>query len=128
MSSEQLYICSNCNESKHVFEFTWEPNICNDCRKAYHRAYYRKNKSLIRDKYLERTYGLSPEQYEKLLTEQNGLCAICQKTEAHHVDHNHENGQVRGLLCSSCNLGLGHFKDDVALLSNAIHYLNNVGE
>jgi hypothetical protein len=58
---------------------------------------------------------------------QNGLCAICgAEPDELVVDHCHASGNVRGLLCHSCNLGLGKFFDNTSYLSNAINYLSNV--
>jgi hypothetical protein len=73
-------------------------------------------------------YGLELEEYEVLVAAQNGLCAICknppfESTGRLSVDHHHETGKTRGLLCATCNLGLGHFKDDPIRLMAAIQYL-----
>lgn len=74
---------------------------------------------------IKRCYGISPEQHEALLTRQGGACAICRKRsdEPLIVDHCHLTGEVRGLLCRGCNLGLGFFKDDARLMAAAIAYL-----
>lgn len=73
---------------------------------------------------LMRNYGLTPEQFRALFDAQNGLCAICQEPmEDPHVDHSHETGKVRGLLCARCNSGLGFFKDDPEALLRARLYL-----
>jgi len=76
-------------------------------RKIYMAGYSRK--------YL---YGLSPANYDILLQDQGGVCAICKqpppqykKTNRLYVDHDHETQQVRGLLCQTCNLGLGYVED-----------------
>ena len=77
-------------------------------------------------------YGLTVEDYDRMLKEQNGKCLICLSEEACRtyasyslfVDHCHETGKVRGLLCHHCNSGLGHFKDSEELLKKAIGYLN----
>lgn len=80
-------------------------------------------------------YGLSIEQYETLLNEQGGVCAICKRKEtvvsnkkggidSLRVDHCHNSLQVRGLLCQNCNFGLGHFKDNIVFLKSAINYLD----
>ena len=73
--------------------------------------------------------GFTPEQYEKAFTLQNGHCAIC-KTDLRELprrkqqaDHCHATQKPRGVLCQRCNWGLGHFKDDPALLAAAIRYL-----
>lgn len=77
---------------------------------------------------LKLNFGITPEIYMEMYDSQEGLCKICEnKIEAihknTHVDHCHTTGKVRGLLCHHCNLGLGHFKDNVNSLSNAIDYL-----
>lgn len=71
-------------------------------------------------------YGLSPEGVEELLAQQNYECAICSTTIAItscNIDHDHGSKVVRGLLCTNCNLGLGHFRDDLVRLSEAMKYL-----
>ncbi len=74
-------------------------------------------------------YGLTVEQYDAILIEQNYVCAICGKPEKSSlkkvlsIDHDHTNGKVRGLLCDTCNTGLGYFYDNISILYNAIEYL-----
>lgn len=86
-------------------------------------------------------YGLTPETYAARLAAQGGVCAICKKPEtakgrsgrikAFHIDHDHQccpgdrscSKCVRGLLCGRCNIGLGCFLDQVALLVDAANYL-----
>ncbi|HVM27360.1 MAG TPA: endonuclease VII domain-containing protein [Mycobacteriales bacterium] len=72
---------------------------------------------------LKARYGITAAQYDAMLTEQGGLCALCRERPAEHVDHDHVFGQVRGLLCSCCNQGLGNFRDDLAHLRAAVDYL-----
>ena len=69
-------------------------------------------------------YGLSQEAYEALLERSGGLCEICQERDWKHLDHCHDSGVVRGLLCQQCNVGLGNFQDRVALLNRASQYLS----
>jgi len=70
------------------------------------------------------------EDYERILTEQNGACSICGTDQPGVgrlrlvVDHCHATGRVRGLLCSNCNAGLGYFRDNPSLLASAISYLD----
>ncbi|MBO9194351.1 endonuclease VII domain-containing protein [Rhizobium sp. 16-449-1b] len=82
-----------------------------------------------RDGRLRAEFGISVEEYDALLAKQGGGCAICGEKSADkrghrlHVDHSHDTGAVRGILCSSCNIGLGKFKDSVSRLDRAIEYL-----
>lgn len=72
-------------------------------------------------------YGLTQEQYEELLTRQDGKCAVCKTpmdgVRNEHIDHDHATGQVRGLLCSHCNTAIGKFKDNPDILIAAAQYL-----
>lgn len=76
-----------------------------------------------------RTYGITKEQFDKLFESQCGKCAICgYSTIGDHkffpmIDHCHETGKVRGILCANCNQALGKFKDDIERLKSAIEYL-----
>lgn len=75
---------------------------------------------------LRRMYGIELSEYNKMLKEQEGSCAICKSkpnTRMLHVDHCHSLGNIRGLLCHGCNTGLGLFKDNKGLLMSAIKYL-----
>jgi len=86
-----------------------------------------KNKEKARDKFLFVRYGLSTEKYESMFKSQNGGCRSCGKQSLDgkrlFVDHDHNTGTVRGLLCHHCNAGIGHFFDDPFLLQCAIKYL-----
>lgn len=77
-------------------------------------------------------YGLTEEAFELLFTFQRGCCAICStefgESRTIKVDHCHGSKRVRGLLCSGCNSGLGHFKDNEEVLMNAINYLRCKGD
>lgn len=74
-------------------------------------------------------YGVTPEFYDELLESQNGKCAICESSDPSgrgtrfHLDHNHETGKVRGLLCSKCNTGIGLLKDSKEIIRKALIYL-----
>jgi len=83
-----------------------------------------------REKQFRTTHGLTRQEADAMIEKQGGLCAICQKpatgkppTDRLHVDHCHETGKVREMLCSKCNTALGQFQDDVATLQYAIEYL-----
>jgi hypothetical protein len=70
-----------------------------------------------------RKYGISEEIYEYMVADQAGRCLVCRRKSKLCVDHDHQTGIVRGLLCHSCNTGLGFFKDNPVLLRRAIVYL-----
>jgi hypothetical protein len=74
-----------------------------------------------------RLYGIDVPDYERMLEEQGGGCYICGKKptdkRALDIDHDHETGKVRGLLCSNHNRGIGLLDDDISLLARAIQYL-----
>jgi hypothetical protein len=74
----------------------------------------------------ERKYGVTHDQYLVLLEAQGGVCAICGNSEQKRqlaIDHDHETGEIRGLLCDRCNPMLGYAQDDIAVLEAAIAYL-----
>lgn len=99
--------------------------------KQYRKEWYRRNESRVRETALKK-YGLTLAEYDRLLVAQDGKCAICgnaETTKLHSkirvlaVDHCHNTGKIRGLLCGSCNKGLGSFRDDPKLLQKARGYL-----
>lgn len=78
----------------------------------------------------KKKYNLDKAEYSNLLKRQQHKCAICgvdeqDLTKRLHVDHNHETGEVRGLLCVNCNIGLGNFKDNQEFLLYALMYLQD---
>jgi hypothetical protein len=85
------------------------------------KAYYTPERR--RAEYLRLTYGLSPLDMAALVLEQGGRCALCKEERILIVDHDHNSGEVRALLCNNCNAGLGMFEDSVQRLSQAIGYL-----
>ena len=74
-------------------------------------------------------YGITKEQFENLLKKQNNVCPICKKSpipgQSLHVDHNHETGEIRGLLHLNCNAAIGQLEDNPAILRNGAEYLEN---
>lgn len=101
--------------------------------KKYNRNYYNNhpekyNKVKSQQNSFKRHYKITLEEYNLMFENQNGKCAICGRHQdelkrALAVDHNHITGNVRGLLCDSCNSGIGYLKDNVQLLQKAIDYL-----
>lgn len=88
-----------------------------------------RKRAKIRRKATLAQYDLTPEDFQTMLESQGGACALCGSDDPQHwsgrfqVDHDHDTGTVRGLLCAPCNGGLGLLNDDPALLRKAIDYL-----
>lgn len=89
----------------------------------------------VLDAYYRRTYNITLEEYLELAEKQKFVCAICGEENfamgSNHsgclvVDHNHETGEIRGLLCHNCNRALGLLQDDSSLILKAFHYLQSV--
>jgi hypothetical protein len=84
-----------------------------------------------RDLYYRRTFGVSAARFDEILASQGGGCAICgvtpDRAASLHLDHCHERNLIRGILCVSCNQGLGQFRDDPGLLARAAAYLGRHG-
>lgn len=142
--------CNKCGEEKPLGGFYSYAGgrlgvmaVCKECKKAYSRAYgktehgqevrrtrlaayFKENQDRIR----LRKYGITPEDYKRMFKEQKGLCAICKQPEravlngrvkALCVDHNHETGEVRRLLCLGCNVKLGWLETNLDVV---LDYLN----
>jgi hypothetical protein len=99
---------------------------------AYNRASREANRDHYRGRDFIKKYGIDFATYQKMLVAQKGVCAICEQPETKiqnstirllSVDHDHKTGAVRGLLCASCNQGVGYFRDDIPILQRAIGYL-----
>lgn len=97
--------------------------------KEANRKWREQNKERIRTQNVCRVYNISPERFLELSKKQNGKCAICRMKPTTkrglHVDHHHETGVVRGLLCSRCNTGIGMLFDNTIMLKRAIRYLRS---
>ena len=96
-------------------------------------AWRAANKELIRSYSLRRLYGIDLEDFNRMLEEQGHLCKVCSVSEPRgngtwHVDHCHETGVVRGLLCSACNTGIGKLKDSSSVVLSALRYLLKSGQ
>jgi hypothetical protein len=90
---------------------------------------YKKARPLwVRNAWLKTKFGITLEDKKKILADQNGACGICKKPlemtgRDSNVDHCHNSGKVRGVLCRLCNVALGQFKDSIEILQSAIDYL-----
>jgi Recombination endonuclease VII len=133
-------VCTRCKVVKPCSEFHVNRAkndglaiYCKPCMNGMTRRHYKKNRDARLDYARVRNFGISREQYEEMLKRQNGVCAICHQPETARsrsggekllgVDHEHETGRVRGLLCYRCNVALGYLKDDADVLLSAVAYL-----
>ena len=130
--------CAKCKEDLPLDSFyrssqhkDGRQSYCKPCRAAYTKAWRPKgyDRQATKNRDLSRKYGITLEEYEGLAFSQDWKCAVCgAKPEKDlYVDHNHHTGEIRGLLCSPCNLGLGHLQDSTAVLRGAIEYLEENG-
>lgn len=121
-------VCTYCNEwkSKSFFiKSSWDKTGgyfgCKDCKQIINRK-----------DHLKRRYGITVEEYASLLKSQGGTCALCDRDSAKnpfnkegklYVDHDHETGEIRGLLCNAHNTALGLVGDNVEGLERLLSYL-----
>lgn len=94
-------------------------------RQAHSKAWYGKNKKRVQLHNIEKKYGLTPDAYREMYDAQSGFCGICKQSPIECVDHCHKTGKVRGLLCSRCNLCLGHYEElaNKGLLEAVVEFL-----
>jgi len=100
----------------------------NSARAAKWNAENRERRAPTLQKHnYKKRYGLTIEQKQAMINAQDGKCAICKSdlktTHNVCVDHNHETGFIRGILCRKCNLGIGHLNDSIEILKSAVKYL-----
>jgi hypothetical protein len=135
---EGTKVCTNCGVEKDINEFylrggSYSPNSrkskCKTCDIARVRKRHQENPERTKNNDLKRLYGITLNEYNQMLMEQNYCCRTCGTTEAggkygkFMVDHCHSTGKVRGLLCKSCNIALGEIKDNRQTLLNMVEYL-----
>lgn len=133
-----MIVCATCCKSKPAEAFYVRldrpkgyTSSCRECRRKANREKWTPRKQT--EYKLKSNYGLSLDDYQNLLDSQGGVCAICKEPETTlsnagyvknlSVDHCHNTGKVRGLLCHHCNTAIGKFFDRVDLLESAIRYL-----
>ena len=140
-------ICTKCNEHKELNTINFQPRkdstsgfrgTCRECLNKAKKEYRNSNRGnyTYRSSEYIRKYGITYDEYIKMLEKQNYKCKICGNTDPDisgkikhfHIDHDHKTGKVRGLLCDKCNRGLGMFNDDITLLQQAITYLKDNNE
>ena len=141
--SEATKVCSTCGVKKLLVEFSkgqrrakfGKRYDCKPCAAVKYKKWIaaKGDKSEYYHSCHVNQYGIPPEEYNSLLSTQNGVCAICGlperkkmktgKTYRLSIDHCHTTDKVRALLCCNCNAILGLAHDDVSLLSKCIDYI-----
>lgn len=97
---------------------TW---YCRTTILAQKRADYQRNGTRRRNWF---AYKLTHDQYEAMVRQCQGRCELCRReTKQLHVDHDHDTGAIRGLLCQACNFGLGYFRDNPEVMRRAARYV-----
>jgi len=123
--------CSRCDYTWRSKTLANTSGLCRKCYRKEHRESEAGKDSFWRA-WLKYRYGLTPAQYDEMLTRQDGVCAICRMGNSAydrlHVDHDDRTGKIRGLLCNNCNRGIGHLKDSIPNLRAAIRYLKDAAE
>jgi len=121
---------------QYMGEYNADGKISENQKKYYRsskgQARFKKHYSENKDAYFKsslKKYNITLDEYYYLFNKQNGCCAICSISETElnkrfHIDHNHTNGEVRGLLCHYCNTGIGLFKENILVIKKAMEYLN----
>jgi hypothetical protein len=124
--------CSKCKIIKDSSEFEKDTRVksglkaaCRKCTNSARQKYYHTDK--YRDRHLKQ-FGITTEDYNQMMKEQDYKCACCGKTEQENkkrlaVDHCHKTGKVRKLLCHHCNIALGLVNDDEDILISLLSYL-----
>lgn len=124
--------CTSCNITKPLSEFYKNSKgkfktsqMCKECSKIWAKTYIKNNYLKV----FAKKYSTTEMSIKAIL--EKDKCDICgckpNAIKRHNIDHCHKTGSVRGLLCDSCNTGIGKFKDDTSLLANAIKYLEKYG-
>jgi len=127
-------ICSKCGKEKPLSEFYFNKQrgnyyaSCKKCKYEYTKAhrkspdswYAKHNTEYKRDYRARNLYGITGDEYDKILSRG---CEVCGSTEKLHLDHDHSTGKVRGCLCQSCNLALGLMGDNPERLHKLANYM-----
>lgn len=117
--------------------FRWTTTPTEDDQRRYIRDWHRRKPEYSKNRHFLEKYGITLADYRRMHDERDGRCDICGNRESRFirknhrgevflcVDHDHETGEVRGLLCGDCNSALGKFKDNPTTLLRAIGYLGH---
>ena len=133
-------VCTRCCAAKPLEAFREHPSglhrrrsQCRLCERALANEVHAADPDKHRNRTIKHRYGIDHQQYLDMVAEQDGRCAICRTDEGEangkgqrywlHIDHDHESGKIRGLLCTTCNTGIAHLRHNPLLLHQALRYL-----
>lgn len=124
-TSQPTIIGAPCKNCGLTVKFAKRAGTCVRCHKQWRRDNERRPKYYY-SKETKNVVKISPEQRQEMLESQGWACLICKKVEPRlYLDHCHDTGKIRGLLCLKCNSGLGCFSDDIERMQSAIEYLRS---
>lgn len=128
-------VCKQCGKTQPIVEFYFynkkkqiRRRICKSCHVKQVRLYYQDNKAAKRDFQLQNKYGIDLGDAYLMEEEQGGKCALCDyefKDDDFVVDHNHNTGKVRALLCQSCNITVGQFETNRHRITQILGYIQD---
>ena len=119
--------CTSCGLEKPLERFYSNRNKCKDCHNKEANDRYHANKDLRRDQNLRNLYGITLEEYNQMYADQEGCCACCGRhatefTRNLAVDHDHDTGEVRALLCTHCNTAYGSLQENEERIHQLLRY------
>lgn len=132
-SGKEKLVCDKCRKEKSSLWQKENKERVNRKNRIWSENNYEKKYNSSKNSKLLNEYGITFDEFNKMLEKQNYKCKICGKEETKElkgtkwklsVDHCHKTGKVRGLLCRDCNFAIGLFKDNIKTLENAIQYLS----
>lgn len=134
---ERKSVCPECGRD-FIISLINKKYCSNVCMVKFNkRLYYQNNKEKWAENWKRRTinrrikqFGINEEEYNKMVDKVNNRCEICGRhtkelEKSLCIDHDHNTGKIRGLLCSDCNVAIGRFKDNINSIKNAIKYLTS---
>lgn len=131
--SNKLYSCRICKKDDFLYnQMHWNAGYAFECKKCFSNRWKEFRKTIegkrhTRNKRLKNKYGITINDYEQMLKDQNNSCLICKDefsdTIKPDVDHHHSTRKVRGILCHTCNLALGYLREDEDIIWNMLEYL-----
>jgi hypothetical protein len=125
-------LCRKCHKNPFRRHKSGKIISCLDCTREYQADWYRRNQDGVIERTFQRLYGISRADKQRKLDEQGGCCAACgtkdpgrigKRGGGWHLDHDHETGEIRGVLCGACNQTIGYAREDIVRLKRCAAYI-----